>query len=194
MKRNYFGNSRFDEAYFTGKSKCGYADGYDKANLRSLDCYTRFDEDAKLINDLNIKTYLEIGCACGYLMEELLKLGVKVKGWDISKFIAEKASPEVRPFIEIKSIDEIGSLPDKSFDLVHVSGVLGYTPENKLDFYLAQINRVANKYAILYAGTPEDAPEESSIRKINRPDEWWNRQFKKFFKAKDLSQYLWEVV
>ena len=193
MKRNYFGNSRFDEAYFTGRSSYGYAGGYTPEILKEYDCYTRFEEDAKLISDLGVKSYLEIGCACGYLMAELFRLGVKVKGWDISKFIAEKASPGVRPFIEIKSIDEIGSLPDKSFDLVHVSGVLGYAAKNKLDFYLAQINRVAKKYAILYAGTPEDSPEENGIRKINQPDEWWNKQYGKFFKEKDISQFLWSV-
>ena len=194
MKRNYFGNSRFDEAYFTGRSSYGYAGGYTPEILKEYDCYTRFEEDAKLISDLGVKSYLEIGCACGYLMEELIKHGIKVKGWDVSEYIIKKADSRVRPFIELKDIKEIVSLPDKSFDLAHVSNVLGYIEINKLDFYLAQINRVAKKYAILYAGTPDDAPEENEIRKINQPDEWWNKQYGKFFKEKDLSQFLWEAV
>ncbi len=77
---------------------------------------------------------------------------------------------------------------------MHVSNVLGYVPKNKLDYYLAQIKRVAKKYAILYAGTPEDSPEENNIRKINQPDKWWNQQYRKYFKEKDVSQYLWKAV
>lgn len=196
MKKNYFGDAKFDEAYFTGKIKAGYKGGYNKRRLeKDFDCYTHFKEDAKFIKDLHIKSYLEIGCACGYLMEELLKLGVKVKGWDISKFIVEKASPEVRPFIEIKSIVEIGTLPDKSFDLVHVSGVLGYVPLDKLDYYLRELRRIAKKYVIVYAGTPakDDMPEENSIRLVNRSDGWWNKKFAEYFKASDVENCLWEV-
>jgi SAM-dependent methyltransferase len=194
MAKSTFGNGRFDKAYFTGKSSCGYAGGYSVKTLRDYDCYTRFKEDAKLINNLGIKTYLEIGCACGYLMQELIKHGISVTGWDVSEYIIKKADPRVRPFIELKDIKEIAMLPDKSFDLVHISNVLGYVPLDKLDFYLAQIKRVAKKYAILYAGTPEDSPEENEIRKINKSDEWWNEQYGKYFREKDLSQFLWEVV
>ena len=196
MTRNYFGDAKFDEAYFTGKLKAGYKGGYNKKRLaKDFDCYTHFEEDAQFIKDLGVKSYLEIGCACGYLMEELLKLDVKVKGWDISKFIAGKASPEARPFIEVKSIDEISSLLDKSFDIVHVSSVLGYVPADKLDYYLSQLARIAKKYVIVYAGTPaqDDMPEENSIRLINRPDGWWNKKFAKYFKQKDLENCVWEV-
>jgi len=196
MAKNYFGDAEFDEAYFTGTHPAGYSGGYDKQKLaRDFDCYTHFKEDAEFIKNLGIDSYLEIGCACGYLMEELLKLGVKVKGWDISKFIVEKASPEIRPFIEIKSIDEIGSLPNKSFDLVHVSSVLGYVREEKLDYYLSEINRIAKKYVIVYAGTPaeDDMSEENSIRLINQPDDWWNRKYSEYFKARDLENCVWEV-
>ena len=193
MKKNYFGDAKFDEAYFTGKLKAGYKGGYNKKTLKQdFDCYTHFKKDAQFIKDLGVKSYLEIGCACGYLMEELLRLGVKVKGWDVSEYIIKKASPAVSPFIELKDIKEIGRLPDKLFDLVHISGILGYVSEKKLDFYLSETKRVTRKYAILYAGTPEDTPEENSIRKINQPDEWWNKKFAKYFKLVDMDWYLWK--
>ncbi|MDP2736865.1 MAG: class I SAM-dependent methyltransferase [bacterium] len=195
-KRSYFGNAEFDEVYFTGRHPAGYKGGYNKQRLeKDFDCYTHFAEDAKFIKGLGVNSYLEIGCACGYLMEELLKLNVKIKGWDISKFIVEKASPEVRPFIEVKSVEDIGSLPDKSFDLVHVSGVLGYVSEDKLDYYLSQLLRIAKKYVIVYAGTPaeDDMPEENSIRLINKSDDWWNKKFAEYFKQKDLENCVWGV-
>lgn len=194
MVKKHFGNAKFDRDYFSGKMPAGYPGGYSKKNLREHDYdYTDFASAAKLISGLGVKSYFEIGCACGYQMEELIKLGIKVKGWDISKYIVEKASPKVRPFIEIKNIERIIELPDKLFDIVHVGTVLGYEPLEKLDFYLKQIKRVAKKYAILYAGTPEDAPEENSIRKINQPQEWWDKKFSEYFKEKDLENYLWEV-
>lgn len=193
MDESFFGDQSFDEGYFTGKHPAGYEGGYLKHALRDYYCYTDFEEDAKFIKNLGVKSYFEIGCACGYLMEELLKLGIKVKGWDVSEYIIKKADPSVRPFIELKDIKEITKLPDKSFDLVHVSGVLGYVPENELDFYLSEIKRVTKKYAIIYAGTPEDAPEENEIRKINQPDEWWNEKFSRHFTAVDLDWYLWKI-
>lgn len=196
IKKNYFGCKKFDEAYFTGKHPAGYKEGYNKQRLeKDFDCYTHFKDDAKFIKDLGIETYLEIGCASGYLMEELIKLGVKVKGWDVSEYIINKAGLSVRPFIELKDISEISELPDKSFDLVHVSSVLGYVPEGKVDYYLNQIKRLAKKFVIVYAGTPDkdDTPEENSIRLINRPDEWWNKKYAEYFKARDLENCLWEV-
>ena len=196
VKNNYFGDTKFDKAYFTGKSSCGYTGGYSKETLEKAgDCYyTEFKKDAKFICSLGIKTYLEIGCACGYLMEELIKYGVKVKGWDVSEYIIKKADSSVRSFIKLKDIIEIVSLPDKSFDLVHVSNVLGYIEKNELDFYLSQISRVAKRYTILYVGTPEDTPEENIIRKINHSDEWWNKQYARYFKEKDISRFLWEAL
>ena len=98
----------------------------------------------------------------------------------------------MKPFIEIKDISEIKNLPDKSFDLVHVSTVLGYAPLKKLDYYLKEIKRIAKKFVIVYSGTPEDAPEENSIRLINKPDDWWNKKFSKHFALVDLNWYLWK--
>jgi len=196
MGKDYFGDEQFDRAYFTGEHPAGYQGGYNRQLLqRNYDCYTHFSEDAEYIKNLGVDTYLEIGCACGYLIEELLRLGVKVKGWDIAKFIVEKASPAIRPFIEIKSIEEIGSLPDKIFDLVHISGVLGYVPPEKLDYYLSQVKRIAKKYVIVYVGTPDDddAPEENCIRLINEKDDWWNKKFAEYFKIKEKENCLWKV-
>ncbi|OIO50832.1 MAG: hypothetical protein AUJ11_02330 [Parcubacteria group bacterium CG1_02_44_65] len=193
VKNNYFGDTKFDKAYFTGKSSCGYPGGYTKENLLNHDYdYNDFAAVAKKISQLGVRTYFEIGCARGYLMEELLKLGVKVKGWDVSEYIIKKASKKVKPFIEIKDISEIKNLPDKSFDLVHVSTVLGYAPLKKLDYYLKEIKRIAKKFVIVYSGTPEDAPEENSIRLINKPDDWWNKKFSKHFALVDLNWYLWK--
>ncbi|MFH1583203.1 MAG: class I SAM-dependent methyltransferase [Candidatus Falkowbacteria bacterium] len=195
MRKSYFGDSKFDKAYFTGKHPAGYEDGYEKNILEGdYGCYSSFKKAAKFIKDLGVKDYLEIGCACGYLMEELMKYGIRVTGWDVSEYIINRADPSVRPFMELKDIKEIVSLPDKSFDLVHVSTVLGYVPEAELDFYLSEIKRITRKYAVLYAGTPEDAPEENGIRKINKPDEWWNKQFAEYFKEKDISRFLWEAL
>ncbi|MEK7203193.1 MAG: class I SAM-dependent methyltransferase [Patescibacteria group bacterium] len=194
MKNIHFGDKQFDKGYFSGKSACGYPNGYSKQTIKYYNCWTIPEEDSKFINDLKIKTYFEIGCACGYLMEELMKYHIKVKGWDISEYIVNQASPKVKLFIEIKSIDNIISLPDKFYDLVHISGVIGYISIDELDFYLAQIKRIAKKYVIIYAGTPEDAPEENNIRGINQSDEWWKKQYSKYFKEKDLSKDLWEIA
>lgn len=195
MKKKYFGEKKFDRDYFTGKIPVGYPGGYNKKTLGGYDCWTRFEEDAKLIKKLGVKSYFEIGCACGYLMSELLKLGIKVKGWDISEYIVKKADKKVRPFIDIKDIGEINCLPDKSFDLVHVSTVLGYVPLKKLDYYLRQIRRISKKYVIVYVGTPakSDSPEETPIRLINQPESWWNKKFAEYFKVENLKNYLWKV-
>jgi len=191
--KHTFGDKQFDENYFSGKISCGYPNGYSKQTIKYYNCWTMPENDAQIINKLGVKTYLEIGCACGYLMEELIKYNIKVEGWDISEYIVNQSSPQVRQFIKIKSIEKIIFLPNKNYDLVHVSGVLGYILQDKLDFYLSQIKRITKKYVIIYAGTPEDAPEENNIRGINQPDKWWHEQYSKYFKEKDLNKDLWEV-
>jgi len=44
MKKHYFGDAEFDEAYFTGKYSAGYKGGYNKKKLeKDFDCYTHFE-------------------------------------------------------------------------------------------------------------------------------------------------------
>lgn len=84
----------YDEEYFEGGAPGGY-DAYGKTayHMQSAD-----DKAAQLIKELNIEgPTLIIGCAYGFLVEALVKLGVNAYGLDISTFALGQASKEISP-------------------------------------------------------------------------------------------------
>lgn len=186
--KNSFGDPLFDEKYFSGTIPEGYPSGYGDRRYRKDQIYS-LGEEARHIAALGVGSVLEVGCGDGRLVGRLKKLGLRAKGWDISRHVIEKYG--VGDHVSCFGLDDLRRLEGGSVDMLIAGTVLGYVPRQKLDRHLRQINRVTSKYAIIFAGTPEDAPEENPLRKINRPDEWWRKQFERYFWSLDSPELPW---
>ena len=123
-------------------------------------------------------TVLEIGCAKGFLLAEFQKLGLVVRGVDMSRYAVENAFPSVRGGLTVGSAAEL-PFPDRSFDLVVGKEVLPHLPEGVLERALEECMRVAKGtlfFEIQCGRTPEEQAqvmEWDCTHQTVRSPFWW---------------------
>lgn len=88
---------------------------------------------------------LDLGCGAGVLSEQLLELGYKVEGADMSDDMLSLASERLARFPSdnyrlFKADCENLSIPDASYDLIACIGVFGYIDE--VDTAIREIKRI----------------------------------------------------
>lgn len=92
---------------------------------------------------------LDVGCGKGFLMYELMQLGLEVVGLDVSEYALEHAKPEVKPFLQRGNATEL-PFPDQSFDLAISLTTLHNLYCYDLDKALREFERVAKrKYLVV---------------------------------------------
>ena len=69
----------------------------------------------RIINEINPKTVLDVGCAKGFLVEKLRDRGVEAYGIDISEYAISSVREDIKPYCKVASIAE--PLEEK-YDLV----------------------------------------------------------------------------
>jgi len=106
---------KFGKEFFDGDRKYGYGGfSYDSKYWTPVipDFETHF-------GPLTEKSLLDVGCAKGFMLYDLLKLvpGIELAGIDISKYAIDNCLPEVK---ELLSVADARALPfkDQSFDVV----------------------------------------------------------------------------
>ena len=83
----------FDESYFEGGAPGGY-DAYGRTAYHMLSAASKA---RRLKSEFDLKgAVLIVGCAYGFLIEELVKLGIDAYGMDISPFAIGQATPEIQ--------------------------------------------------------------------------------------------------
>jgi len=105
--------NEYDISYFDGKHtslthNAGYTE-YKRWNRRSPSDFPAdqgefFKDIAKVCVDkysLQGKKILVVGCAKGYIVEDLRSLGVDAYGIDVSSYAIGEASPEVQPYLTV---------------------------------------------------------------------------------------------
>ena len=124
---------------------------------RKYDLERRYPSLAMIAETL-VKKYkptmsLDIGCAKGYLVLALRKLGVDAYGIDVSKYAISCSPEEVRGFL-INSDVDFGDLPFKknTLDLVTGLEVIEHLQNN--NHVISEIKRVLKNGGILLLATP----------------------------------------
>lgn len=109
-----------------------------------------FDNLAKnIVDKFNPKTVLDCGCAMGYLVSALRRLGVEAFGVDISEYAISKVEPEIKEYCFNKSItDKLPQeLPNK-FDLVVCNRILDCMGYEDVAIALSNISQVSDNILI----------------------------------------------
>lgn len=160
----------FNREYFED----GTISNYDKSYSDPL-AKLVFKRRAKKIKRLfNPKKVLDIGCAKGFLIEELQKLGIKAYGVDVSKYATDNAPKNVRPFLQTITPPKL-PFKNKSFDLVCSFDVLEHTPENDLDDAIAEYYRVGKKQ--YHHITTKLRKKDKDITHVTiKPLAWWEKK------------------
>ena len=94
-----------------------YFESHNKSNYGSYCDFPFFKDVAKFIyNKFLPRDVLEFGCARGFIIRWLRRLGVDAHGVDISTYAVSTAPDEVKPYLEIGDITNYN--PIKRYDLV----------------------------------------------------------------------------
>ena len=105
-------SKKFGREYFDGSREYGYGgyvyDGRWKKVARDIVSFFGLKKKDKL---------LDIGCAKGYLVKDLLDLGIDVYGIDISEYAIKNCHPDVVGRIYLGNAKKL-IFPSKSFDAV----------------------------------------------------------------------------
>ncbi len=95
---------------------------------------------------------LELGCANGVVLDELVGLGVDAFGVEISETVLRRASDVARPRIHV---GELGTVDiDDEFDVVVALDILEHLNPNRLKTYLDRIRRWVRPGGFLLANLP----------------------------------------
>lgn len=128
---------QFGRSYFDGDRKFGYG-GY-QYDGRWLPVAKDIIEFFKLEPGARI---LDIGCAKGFLLQDLASKGMNICGLDISSYALSCAHHKIRHKLDIGTADAL-PYKDKSFDLVLSINTLHNLPRDRVIKALQEIERVS---------------------------------------------------
>ena len=125
---------------------------------------------------------LEVGCAKGFLMYELYKLGIRnVHGCDISSYAISEVPDEIAENFSVMSADSL-TYEDSYFDLVLSIDCINNLESEGVDRAIKEMMRASGKDIFIRVGSHRNREEFEHIRKwavtsltFDSPDEWIER-------------------
>ena len=149
-------SKQYGELYFDGPRDYGYG-GY------------RYDGRwkpvaADIIEHFSLKPgdrFLDIGCAKGFLVKELVELGIDAVGIDVSEYAVRNCHPEVVDRVRIGTVDQL-PFPDNSFAAVTAIDVVHNLLRNRAAGALREIQRVSGGRAFVRVDSYR-TPEQKAI-------------------------------
>jgi len=182
---------KFGKEYFDGNRKFGYGgysyDGRWQAVAKDIIKFYSLKKGDKV---------LDVGCAKGFLVKDLLDKGIDAYGIDISKYAVKNCHKDVKGRIGLGNAKKL-NFTDKSFKLVLAINVIHNLNSIDCGKALREISRVSYKYNFVQV----DAYRTKKEKKIFKdwvltakfylhPDQW-----KKFFiKNNYKGDYYWTFV
>lgn len=181
----------YGEMYFDGPREYGYG-GY------------RYDGRWKpvaqdIIDHFGLKKgdrVLDVGCAKGFLVKDLLELGIDAYGVDVSKYALMHAEPEVIGRLQIASAESL-PFPDNSFKAVLSINAIHNLPRELCIVALREMKRLAGRNCFVQVDSYH-TPEQKEIfeswvltaKYYGYPEEW-----KEVFKEAGYEgDYFWTII
>lgn len=115
---------------------------------------------------INAGRVLDVGCAYGYTVRELQRIGIEAVGLDVSRYAGQKSKTVCFYYVRAS----VTHLPfkDKCFDVCYSEGTLEHIAEPFIDPVLKEFERVS-KLRILAISWVDDPPYHLCLH----PYEWW---------------------
>lgn len=153
--------------------------------------------------DLQDKTLLDVGSACGANLRGFKESGVfsKVRGIDISDTLV-KMGNKYNKFdpneLVVDDCSTLSTIPNESIDLIHCSQLFEHLPLNDLDKTISSFERVMKHggigfvtlCAIKEGQTPKDVTDQDPTHITVMDEMQWAKKFKMFNLKKDSNKTL----
>ncbi len=175
---------KYNKDYYENGIKKGLS-GYE--NYRWIPTRS-FEEASTIMDTLEFispdATILDYGCAKGYLVHALRRLGLRAYGEDISDYALKNCHPNV--------IGLVGKPTDKQYDVVLCKDVLEHITEEDLSSFLPHL-KTRGKLFIIAVPLADDGKyrilsyETDKTHVTKQDEEWWCNSFRKAgFKIKQF--------
>lgn len=117
--------------------------------------------------EISPRRVLDVGCAYGYTVRELQKVGTEAVGLDVSRYAGQKAKTICGGYYVRASATHL-PFKDKCFDVCYSEGTMEHITEPFIDQVLKELDRVSSLkiFAITWV---EDPP----YHLCPRPYNWW---------------------
>lgn len=143
----------YDMSYFDGRKgsyahNAGYSEYKRWRRFEGKDSLGEFFKDIanRLKNDFQLqgKRVLELGCAYGFMVEDLREMGVDAWGIDVSQYAYDQASKKVKPYLKVADArTDLKKYKTNEFEVIFSRWFLGGIDDNDLPNLIAQMNRIA---------------------------------------------------
>ena len=194
LKKNnrvIFISRKYDFDYFDGDRKYGYG-GY-QYDGRWISVAKKIKKIYKLKKGQKV---LDIGCAKGFLIKDMLDLGLDAYGIDISKYAINNCHKDVIGRIHLGSADNL-PFSNNVFDFVISINTLHNLDKFKCEIALKEISRVSKGKSFIQVDSYRNLNEKKlfldwvlTARYHDYPSGW----LKLFKKANYKGDYFWTIL
>lgn len=168
----------FNEDYWTNKTRSGY----NLANYNADD----YQHEAKadlLISVLGSGgTWLEVGCAYGWVVHELVKKGVDACGFDISKYSTDRSPKEIRDRIVCSDGLKYNLYTENAFDVVFSFETAEHVAQKDCMLWLSNLSQWLKPGGILFMticlghNNIRGFDDNDLSHQTLQPREWWENR------------------
>ena len=175
---DYLKPEEYDACYFDGASQrykhnAGYSEYKRWCRHEGVNSSGEYwkDKAIELVEkfDLKGKKTLELGCAKGFLVHDMLELGVNAFGLDVSEYArncAEDEKTKQRIFLG-DAREMVKTFKDKEFDFVFSLKFLECIHEQSLELLNKQLTRISKEQYHEFAGNGNEYyTDENIIKKL----------------------------
>jgi ubiquinone/menaquinone biosynthesis C-methylase UbiE len=130
-------SKEYGELYFDGPREYGYGGYRYDGRWQPVAC--------DIVEHFGLKPgdrVLDVGCAKGFLVKDLLALGIDVYGIDVSEYAMMKCEPEVIGRLHMGSADHL-PFPSGSFQAVLAINTIHNLPRERCKIALSEMQRLA---------------------------------------------------
>lgn len=115
---------------------------------------------------------LDVGCAKGFIVEDLRGFGVDAYGIDVSEYAISCAEESIKPYLYIgNAITDLNQFSDNEFDYIISKEFLDCVDRNDLSQLINEMNRISKKQIHIVLG--EVLGEVLQKFYINEPVSFW---------------------
>ena len=181
----------YGEMYFDGPREYGYGgyryDGRWQPVARDIIQYFGLKPGDRV---------LDVGCAKGFLVKDLLALGIDAYGVDVSRYALMNCEPEVVGRLQLGSADSL-LFPDGSFDCVLSLNTIHNLPRPRAVRAIEEIQRLSGGKAFVQVDSYHTPQQKETFESwvltaefYDYPSGW----IKLFKEAKYTGNYYWTIV
>jgi 2-polyprenyl-3-methyl-5-hydroxy-6-metoxy-1,4-benzoquinol methylase len=167
----------YDADYFESGMKSNWTDGYRWNSFAGL-----FRDMASYVTGIFpcSESFLDAGCAKGFLVKSLRAAGKQAWGFDVSPWALANSEAEVRPYLRLAAAEEVWY--DREFDALLAFDLLAHLSEAQIRSFLCN-SREWTRTGLLaviptYDQPGAESPDDNDLSHVTRQTRtWWHERF-----------------